>query len=116
MSKIINSKKQAKFINFTNKDFTGYWDGKATLLKAGEEYTMDDYLARHYAKHLANRELLSTTATGKLIHKDGDKFTSPKHPKEVPAFWTRYKKAYISQEEMNAEVEEKIEEETKIDK
>lgn len=101
MSQTINSRKQAKFINFTKEDFTGYWNGKAEPLKAGEEYKLDDYLARHYAKHLANRELLKTTATGKLIHKDGDKMTSPKNPEDVPMFMKFFNQAYIPIEEVS---------------
>ena len=117
MEQVINSRKQAKFVNFTKEDFTGHWNGKAQVLKAGETYIVDDYLARHYAKHLTNRELLKTNIKGVLIHKDGDKFTSPKHPEEVPAFMKFYNEAYIPEEDARFnEEEEKIEEPKEIKK
>lgn len=50
--------KTALFINFTSEPFTGYWNGKAKVFAAGQSVYMPDYLAKHFAKHLANRELL----------------------------------------------------------
>ncbi len=76
----------ALFTNFTDQEFTGYWDGKPKTFKPGESVYMPDYLAAHFAKHLVNRELLRTDSSGNLIYKDGDKFTSPKHPEQVPVF------------------------------
>lgn len=70
--------KTALFTNFTNEDFTGYWDGRPKTVKAGQSTYMPEYLARHFAKHITNRELLRTDKDGNLIIKGGDKATSPK--------------------------------------
>jgi len=92
--------KTAKFVNFTNEEFIGYWDGKAHKYPAGKSQYMPDYLAKHFAKHLTNRELLKTKEDGKtLIYTDGDIFTSPKKPEEVPVFMELFNKAYIPQED-----------------
>lgn len=50
--------KTASFTNFSTEPFTGYWDGKPKTFQAGQTVIMPDYLARHFAKHLTNRELL----------------------------------------------------------
>lgn len=86
--------KTALFTNFTSKKFTGYWDGKAKPFQPGDFLYMPDYLARHYAKHLTNRELLSTDKDGNLIYKNGDKMTSPKRQSDVPMFMELFNKAY----------------------
>lgn len=85
----------ALFTNFTDKEFVGYWDGKPKKFAPGASLYMPDYLARHFAKHLTNRELLRTDASGSLVYKNGDKFTSPKKPDEVPVFMELFNKAYI---------------------
>lgn len=87
--------KTARFINFTDQEFVGYWNGKGRKYPSGASEYMPDYLARHFAKHLVNRELLRTNPDGTLIHKDGDKMTSPKFPEQVPLFTELFKKAYI---------------------
>ncbi len=61
--------KTALFTNFTEEEFIGYWDGKAKKFVPGQSIYMPDYLAKHFAKHLANRELLK---------KGLDRDTSPK--------------------------------------
>ena len=90
--------KTALFTNFTASEFTGYWDGKGKKFAPGQSLYMPDYLARHFAKHLANRELLRTDAAGNLVHKDGDKMTSPKKPQDVPIFMELFNKAYTPDE------------------
>lgn len=90
--------KTALFTNFTDQEFIGYWDGKAKKFSPGQSLYMPDYLASHFAKHLVNRELLRTDASGNLIHKDGDKMTSPKKPEEVPIFMELFNKAYTLDE------------------
>jgi len=70
--------KTALFTNFTDQPFTGYWNGKAKTFKPGETLYMPDYLAKHFAKHLTNKELLRTDKSGNLIHFGGDKATSPR--------------------------------------
>ncbi|OGM06046.1 hypothetical protein A2125_01495 [Candidatus Woesebacteria bacterium GWB1_43_5] len=87
--------KTALFVNFTNQEFIGYWDGKGRTYPPGASEYMPDYLAQHYAKHLTNRELLRTTLDGTLIHKGGDKMTSPKKPEDTPLFMELFNKAYI---------------------
>ena len=91
--------KTALFVNFTSEEFIGYWDGKSKKFKPGESLYMQDYLARHWAKHLTNRELLKTDANGNLIYKDGEKMTSPKKPEDVPLFMELFNKAYIPEKE-----------------
>lgn len=90
--------KTALFINFTDQEFTGWWDGKGKKFPPGASLYMPDYLAKHFAKHLVNRELLRTDNDGNLIHKNGDKFTSPKKPEQVPVFMELFNKAYIPDE------------------
>jgi len=90
--------KTALFTNWTNEDFTGYWDGKGKTISAGKSLWMPDYLAKHFAKHLTNRELLRTDDKGNLVYKNGDKFTSPKKPEQVPLFTELFNKAYKSDE------------------
>lgn len=81
--------KIVKFVNYTNEDFTGMWNGQKKLVKAGQSLYMADYLAAHFAKHLVNREL---TKAG--LHN----FTSPKKPEEVPQFMELFNKAVILDE------------------
>ena len=45
------------FENVSSNDFTGYWNSKPYLIKAGETKKMPFYLAKHLAKHLATKEL-----------------------------------------------------------
>lgn len=94
-----NKMKTATFTNFTDRDFTGYWDGKAKLFKPGASVCMPAYLAAHYAKHLTNAELLRTDKEGNLLHRDGDKMTSPKRPEDFPLFMELFNKAYTPDEE-----------------
>jgi hypothetical protein len=77
--------KTALFTNFTDKPFTGFWNGKGRTFLAGEKKFMPEYLARHFAKHLANQVL---TANGQ------DTACSPKKPEEVPAFMNEFNKAF----------------------
>jgi len=87
--------KKALFTNWTNEEFTGFWDGKDRNYPAGSSQELPDYLANHYAKHLTNRELLRTKEDGKtLVYKDGDKMTSPKFPEQIPLFMELFNKAY----------------------
>lgn len=102
----------ALFTNFTDQEFTGYWDGKPRKFKPGESLYMPEYLAKHYAKHLVNRELLRVNSRGDLIHPGGDKMTSPKFPEHVPLFMELFNKAFTPEhqsedgqtEEINTEI------------
>lgn len=105
--------KSALFTNFTNEDFTGYWDGKAKLFKPGSSLYMPVALANHHAKHLVNRELLRIDDNGSAIHRNGDKMTSPKFPEQVPIFMDLFNKAVtlegdIEQEENIGDFEEVV--------
>lgn len=91
--------KTALFTNFSNEDFTGYWDGKGKTFKAGQSMYMPDYLAQHFAKHLTNRELLRLKPDGSPVYKDGEKMTSPKKPEQVPLFMELFDKAYTPDED-----------------
>jgi hypothetical protein len=44
------------FTNWTQEDFTGFWDKKPTLIKTGEMIVLPRYLASHFANHLSDRE------------------------------------------------------------
>lgn len=76
----------ATFHNFSIEAFTGYWNGKPKTFQPGEKVYMPAYLAEHFAKHLANRE---------LIRAGKDTYTSPKFPRQVPVFMEVFNKAYI---------------------
>lgn len=104
--------KTALFTNFTKDEFTGYWDGKAKKFAPGQSLYLPDYLARHFAKHLTNQELLRTDKDGNLLHKNGDKFTSPKRPSDTPMFMKLFNKAYIPPKD---EIEEEISDGSKGD-
>lgn len=76
----------ATFHNFTDKPFTGYWNGKPKTFKAGEKLYMPAYLAEHFAKHLANSVLIADKK---------EVYTSPKNPGQVPEFMNVFKRAFI---------------------
>jgi hypothetical protein len=51
-------KKVAKrFTNWTDLDFSHKWDNVEYNFKAGQSEMLQDYLAHHFAKHLAQREI-----------------------------------------------------------
>lgn len=77
----------ATFFNFTDRAFTGYWNGKPKTVKAGEKIYMPAWLAEHFAKHLTNRELI---LSGKEV------YVSPKTPGQVPEFMDVFRKAFIA--------------------
>ncbi len=54
----MNDSKTALFTNFSTEIFTGFWNGKGRNFNPGQSLYLPDYLARHFAKHLVNRELL----------------------------------------------------------
>src|SRR3990167_7485883 len=90
--------KTALFTNFTGEEFIGSWDGKLKPFAPGKSLYLPDLVAQHFAKHLVNRELLKVDASGNLVHKDGDKMTSPKFPEQVPLFQELFNKAYTPDE------------------
>jgi predicted amidohydrolase YtcJ len=45
------------FINWTDEDFTHTWDGTPFSVASHEKKYFPAYLARHFAKHLAIREM-----------------------------------------------------------
>lgn len=92
-----NENSQALFFNFTNKPFTGYWNGKAKTFKAGSKQYMEAWRARHYAKHLTNQVLLE---------KGLENYTSPKFPAQVPQFMEIFNKACIIEEDQDVEQDE----------
>ena len=90
--------KTALFTNHTNQEFIGYWDGKAKKFAPGQSLWMPDYLAKHFAKHLTNKELLRIDASGNPVYKDGEKMTSPKRPEDLPLYMELFNKAYTPDE------------------
>jgi len=92
----------ATFHNFTDKPFTGYWNGKPKTFKPGERMYMPAYLAEHFAKHLTNRVLIEEV-------KGGENYTSPKFPSQVPQFMEVFNKAYLPDEgEEGSELDQEI--------
>jgi hypothetical protein len=54
--KEVKQSKAVRFTNWTNQDFSHKWDSVEYTFKAGEQTYLQDYLAFHFAKHLAQRE------------------------------------------------------------
>lgn len=78
--------KYATFINFTSTPFTAYWNGRAYTFNAGQKKEhLNEMIAKHFAKHLANQVL---TQAGK------ERYCSPKKPLEVPEFMEVFDKAF----------------------
>lgn len=90
--------KTALFTNFSKEEFIGYWNGKGKKFAPGQSLYMQDFLARHFAKHLTNRELLRKDENGNPVYPDGEKFTSPKFPEQVPQFMELFNQAYTPDE------------------
>ena len=77
----------ATFTNFDNEPFTAYWNGRPYTFQPGDvREHLNESIAAHFAKHLANKVL---TRTGK------EQFCSPKKPEEVPQFMEVFNKAII---------------------
>lgn len=77
----------ATFINFDSEPFTGYWNGRPYTFNPGDKREhLNEAIASHFAKHLANKIL---TRTGK------EQYCSPKKPLEVPEFMNVFNKAFI---------------------
>ena len=45
------------FTNWTDEDFIGYWDSISYPIKKGQSIYLEDWKAKHFAKHLVDREL-----------------------------------------------------------
>lgn len=54
---IYNNMTTRIFINWTTEDFTHTWAGTEYTFKAGDKTILEEALAIHFAKHLADREL-----------------------------------------------------------
>lgn len=48
-----------KFLNWTEQDFTGFWDKVPYHFAAGESSKMEDWKAEHFARHLTDQYLHS---------------------------------------------------------
>jgi hypothetical protein len=53
------------FLNWTGEDFSHTWGGVEYTFKAGQTMYLEEGLAVHFAKHLANREI---NKVGKLMN------------------------------------------------
>lgn len=89
--------KTALFTNFSSEEFVCHWDGKPKKFSPGQSIYMPDYLAKHFAKHLANRELLRKgkerdTSPKIKVRADGTKYIENENFNEV------FKKAYTPDE------------------
>jgi hypothetical protein len=49
--------KAITFKNFTKESFTHSWNSDPYTFKPGQDMTMEDWKAEHFAKHLIDREL-----------------------------------------------------------
>jgi len=83
--------KAIRFKNWTEEKFSHKWDNVDYTFEAGESEMVQDYLANHFAKHLAQRE----------INKKNFLMTSPK-------FKEFYDKCFKG-EEVSAESKLKLE-------
>ena len=95
--------KTVLFVNFSDEAFTGYWDSQAYQFAPGQTMYMEDWKAKHFAKHLVNRELLKA---GLETH------TSPKEKNGViddVYFLELFNKAVIDSEEAEDVPESMIE-------
>jgi len=45
------------FTNWTDEDFIGLWDGITYPIKKGQSMYLEDWKAKHFAKHLVDREM-----------------------------------------------------------
>lgn len=86
--------KSALFTNFTDREFIGWWGGKSRKYAPGQSEFMPVGLARHFAGHLVNQELMTRNASGTLKYKDGEKMLSPKEPEQFPIYMELFGKAY----------------------
>ena len=89
----------AKFVNFSDKIFTGYWNGKGKTYKPGQSEYMQAWKAEHFATGLANQILVERNREGELVIPGGDTFTSPKNPDQVPVFKGLFDQAFIPQKD-----------------
>lgn len=77
-------KKAALFLNWSSEKFVGEWDSNKYPFEPGESKWFEEGIARHFAKHLANREL----------NRDGKEYDmSPSVPKDNPVFMSYFEKA-----------------------
>jgi len=52
----MKSAQAVQFVNWTNEAFTHTWGKVAYTFEPGKIYMLEAYLAKHFAKHLADRE------------------------------------------------------------
>jgi len=92
----MNELQIVRFVNFTDEDFVGKWGGVPQLISAGQSVPMEDWRARHYAKHLINREL-QRVVNGQEKYPNGSKLTSPRKPEEIPLWNELLAKAIVTE-------------------
>lgn len=56
-TKTSGTQKACLFTNWTSEDFAWTYGGVAYTFKAGQSIYLQDYLARHFTKHLVDKEL-----------------------------------------------------------
>jgi len=103
--------KSALFTNYSDEAFTGFYNGKGKTVEPGDSWPCPDYIARNFAKKLANRELqrVKRDKDGEIVRdsdgrpvrviRDGEKYTSPKFPEQVPIFQELFDKAYSEEQD-----------------
>lgn len=104
--------RSAYFTNWTNEPFDGYWNGRKRTFQPGDSVRVPELIARNWATALTNRELVrvkrdedgrmvrekAEDGSGRMIPvyiiPDGDKYTSPKFPEQVPIFYDMFVKGF----------------------
>lgn len=61
--------KAIMFLNFTDEQFSHTWDSVPYNFPPGQKFMMEDWKARHFAKHLANF----------VLNKQGKSVADPSH-------------------------------------
>lgn len=85
-----NLERTALFVNFSDEAFTGFWNSQPYEFSPGQSMYMEYWKAKHFAKHLVNRELLKLP--------EGEKHQSPKNPEQDPLFMDLFNKAVFDQD------------------
>lgn len=87
------TEKSVYFFNWTKEDFTHTWGKIPYTIRAGEKMLMPDWLAKHLAKHLAERAL--NDDNNKLILQQKIAGKEGKDIKEINILFSPLREQYI---------------------
>lgn len=85
--------RSVRFTNWTDEDFTWTWGKVPYTVNAHETVTYEDWLARHMAKHLAERELNRENEIS--IKEQKDKGIKPQDRQEINIVFSPLREQYI---------------------